>query len=288
MNYQVNQLKTISKLLRVEQWYKNSVVFIALVFSGNLFDMNLFFISGLAFISLCLVSSANYIINDLRDKKKDNLHPIKKYRVIAAKLISGKEAKLWVVGLLIFGFVIAYLLNAYFFVLLFFLFLLMQVYTFWLKHYLYLDVMMIASFFVIRVVLGAFAIMVWVSPWLIVCPFFLAVLLVSSKRYADLALYSKKIATKTRKVLGKYSLKSAKLLMGIGAGMLILSFVMYSLQKNIAFLLSIPFAGIAIWRYLKLVSLNPLIGLQSEKALKDWKLVIIGILWVMVILMILY
>ena len=283
----MNQLKLISKLLRAEQWYKNSVVFIALLFSGNLFDKELFLITLLAFVALCLVSSANYIINDLRDKDKDRLHKIKKFRPIAAKLISEKFAKFWIAGLLIFGFGLSYILNLYFCVMIVFLFLLMQTYTYWLKHYLYLDVFMISVFFVLRAVLGAFAIMGWISPWLIICPFFLARFLAANKRYADLAMDSKK-AVKTRSVLKKYSLSKAKRLVNIGAVMLIFSFTIYSLQKNLYFLLSVPVAAAALWRYMQLVFSNYKIGIQSELALRDWKLLILSVIWAAIIGIVLY
>ena len=146
---------------------------------------------------------------------------------------------------------------------------------------------MISVFFVLRAVLGAFAIMVWISPWLIICPFFLAIFLAANKRYADLAMDSKK-AVKTRSVLKKYSLSKAKRLVNIGAVMLIFSFTIYSLQKNLYFLLSVPVAAAALWRYMQLVFSNYKIGIQSELALRDWKLLILSVIWAAIIGIVLY
>ena len=85
--------RTITKLLRVQQWYKNTVVFVALLFSENLFDPKLLVLSILAFFALSFVSSANYIINDIKDKEKDTKHPLRKNRPIAAGIVSIRNAK---------------------------------------------------------------------------------------------------------------------------------------------------------------------------------------------------
>ncbi len=279
--------QTITRLLRVQQWYKNSVVFIALLFSANLFDLQLFGLSLIAFSSLCLISSANYIINDIKDLEKDRDHPLKKKRPLAAGLVQIKNAKFWVTGLLFIGLSLAFLLNPLFLIITIVLFLLMQAYTFWLKDFLYLDIIMIALFFVLRAVLGALALLVWISPWLIVCPFFLAMFLVASKRYSDLVLL-KKESVKTKLVLKKYSLKSTKLIINFAAFFTLLSFVTYSIQKNYWLLISVPIAWLTLWRYMALVECDPLIGLQTERALKDWKLVLLSVIWLVTVGFLLY
>ena len=127
--------KTWIRLFRVQQWYKNVVVFIALLFSQNLFDPRLFFLCVVAFFSLSFVSSANYIINDIKDRYKDAKHPLRKERPIASGKVSLKNAKT-ISGLsLIVGLILAALLNPLFLILIVMLFLLMQVYTFYLKKF---------------------------------------------------------------------------------------------------------------------------------------------------------
>src|SRR3989344_5036584 len=75
------------QLLRVRQWYKNLVVFLALFFSGNLSNGTALGLAFLAFLSLSLVSSAGYIINDFHDLARDRLHPEKKHRPLASQRI---------------------------------------------------------------------------------------------------------------------------------------------------------------------------------------------------------
>ena len=83
------KFKDFLALIRVHQWYKNLVVFLAIFFSGNFFDTNLIYLTIVAFFSLSFVSSAGYIINDLVDLKKDLLNPEKRTRPLA----SGKVKK---------------------------------------------------------------------------------------------------------------------------------------------------------------------------------------------------
>ena len=279
--------RTITKLLRVQQWYKNTVVFVALLFSENLFDPKLLVLSILAFFALSFVSSANYIINDIKDKEKDTKHLLRKNRPIAAGIVSIRNAKTIAGLFLILGLTLAAFLNPLFLILTIILFLLMQIYTFSFKRYLYLDIIMISLFFVIRAILGALAILVWISPWLIICPFFLEGFLVSGKRYSEIALLKDK-AEKTREVLGKYSLKSSMRFLKISSTLLLLSFTIYSIQKNWLLLISLPFAFWALIRYLNLIKIDPKVGIQTQLALKDKKLIILSISWVLVIALTLY
>ena len=275
------------RLLRVEQWYKNSVIFIALLFSGNLFSGRLVLLALVAFVSLSFVSSANYIINDLKDISKDRKHPLKKQRPLASNKISTLFAKKVAVSLIFLGFTIAYFLNPFFLLTLLCLFVLMQVYTFYLKKHLYFDIFLIAVFFVLRAVLGAVALLVWISPWLIICPFFLALFLAAIKRYADLKLLGSK-SSDTREVLKQYTLKQARRVIIISGILLLSSFGLYAIQNYSFLLFSLPLAAIALYRYWKLVEANPHIGLQTQKAAMDWKLVFVSLVWFLFLVWTLY
>ena len=167
----------ILQLLRAKQWYKNLVIFLAIIFSGNLLNTNMLLTTFLGLICLCLVSSVNYIINDLRDVKKDRLHPEKRLRPIAAWQISQKSAALIAVILALFAFTLAAYLSLKFFFITLALFALTALYTFKLKKIPILDIHMIAINFVLRAIAGALLISVWISPFLILTPFFLSLVL---------------------------------------------------------------------------------------------------------------
>jgi 4-hydroxybenzoate polyprenyltransferase len=71
------------KLIRIQQWYKNLWIFLSVFFVGELFNTAVIEHVIIGFIALCLVSSANYVINDIIDIKTDKLHPEKKFRPLA-------------------------------------------------------------------------------------------------------------------------------------------------------------------------------------------------------------
>ena len=90
----IDRIRSYIKLLRPQQYYKNLLVFLGLIFSQKLFNYSLYFPLILGFITLCLISSTNYIINDLKDLEKDKTHPEKKTRPLAAGKIKPIEAKI--------------------------------------------------------------------------------------------------------------------------------------------------------------------------------------------------
>ena len=180
------KFKDFLALIRVHQWYKNLVVFLAIFFSGNFFDTNLIYLTIVAFFSLSFVSSAGYIINDLVDLKKDLLNPEKRTRPLASGKVKKPTAIFISLLLLAVSIYMAHTISiavTYFIIL---LFISHQIYTFFLKNIIFADILSIATFFVIRAITGAFAIEVKVSPWLILCPFFLSLFLSIGKRQSEL------------------------------------------------------------------------------------------------------
>ena len=189
------KLSTVPKLLRVHQWYKNLVIFLALCFSNNLFNITDLTLTILGFISLSLAASSGYIINDIKDKKQDQLHPEKRLRPIANKEITSTAAAILSIALLAASLTIAHQLSPLFLLAIAAYYTLTTLYTFLLKHIVVADIITISTLFVIRAMSGAYIINVHVSPWLILCPFFLALMLAAGKRYAELKLLD---STKTR------------------------------------------------------------------------------------------
>src|SRR3989338_2392345 len=108
------KLTTFLQLLRISQWYKNLVIYLALIFSNLLFDKRLFLLTTLGLVSLCLISSTNYIINDILDIKKDKQHPEKKLRPIASGKISTSKASIIALITAVISLVIANFLSTAF------------------------------------------------------------------------------------------------------------------------------------------------------------------------------
>ena len=118
----MNHTKNIIKLLRPTQWYKNLLVFLPIVFSGNLADMHLLLLTFVGFLGLCAVSSANYVVNDLIDIKSDRKHPEKRKRPLAAGKIKIWQAIVLAIILLFIAVGISAGLNINFFYAVAFLF----------------------------------------------------------------------------------------------------------------------------------------------------------------------
>lgn len=153
--------------MRPHHWVKNTIVFAPLVLSGNELNSSAWWQSSIAFIAMCLVASAGYLFNDVIDVADDRNHPNKKTRIVAAGRISPAFALRAAIvtgttGLLvgaILGPVVCLVLGAYFILSVF--------YSLHLKSIRILDCVALALFFEFRAFVGAYAIGVPVSLWLI-------------------------------------------------------------------------------------------------------------------------
>ena len=281
-------LRHYLKLLRVSQWYKNLVVFLALFFSGNGTDAEYVITTIIAFFSLCLISSGNYVINDLIDLKRDRLHPEKKYRMLPSGKVRIFAAIVLAVLSLLMGFAIAVTLSTQFLVATVWLFLLTLAYSLWLKQVLFADILTIGTLFVIRAMAGAFVIDVQVSPWLILCPFFLSLFLSVGKRHSEVHLLGEK-AGATRRVLLEYTPDLTTSLMVISTTLLIISYALYSfLSEHANLIYTLPFALFVIFRFYYLITSGNVIGRQAQKFIFDRPLVAGLLLWAIVTAVVLY
>jgi len=276
------------KLIRVRQWYKNLVIFLPLFFVRHLFILPELKITILGLICLCLASSANYIINDIIDLKKDQLHPEKKNRPLAAGLIEKSSAIFLAFSLFVLSLGTAYYLNIYFFYSLTGLIVLTQIYTLLLKQIIFADILTIAALFVIRAVSGTWLIQAKISPWLILCPFFLSLFLSVGKRHSDLLLLKDK-AVETRKVLQEYTLELTHALMIISTTLLIISYALYSfLSEHTNLLYTLPFALFVIFRFFSLINKGSEISRHPEKVIQDRAMIIGIIFWGIITALVIY
>jgi 4-hydroxybenzoate polyprenyltransferase len=283
-------LTHLIRLTRPQQWYKNLVIFIAVIFSTLALDVPLFLSAFLGFLVLCFASSGNYVLNDILDRASDRLHPEKKSRPIASGAISVPSAL--GVALVLYALAIwisvAYL-TTHFLILVIVFILLTQAYSLLLKHIAFLDVIIISVNFVLRAVAGVLLLNHPTTPWLIICPFFLALLLAIGKRTSDIALLGAK-AKSHRKVLESYTPNLTKNLLLIATTLLIMSYVLYSFSAAhpYAMILSIPFALYLVFHYLELIELNSPIVRHPELAIKDVRIVVGIVLWALVTLAVIY
>ena len=192
------------RIMRPDQWYKNFLFFIPLIYSMNLFKMSLWYPSFVGFLVLCISFGASYTINDVIDHKKDLLHPVKSRRVIPSGKIKPVYGLIWAIILYSVGQILAFNVGINFFIINLSMILLTLFYSAKLKNYFLIDSFVIAFNYILRAVAGAIVIDVSISPWLIMGIFFSALLLVFGKRKSEI-LFLNDDSVKHRKVLQDYT-----------------------------------------------------------------------------------
>lgn len=221
-------LKIIIETLKISHWVKNIFVFVPLVFSKNLFNSELFLKDIIAFFFFSFASSLVYIINDIFDRKQDQNHSLKKLRPIASGNLSIQNAIFILFILLIFNLILLPFLNHEFLFVVLIYILINILYSAAIKHVVILDIIFIASGFMLRVIGGALNINVSVSSWLILSTLFLSLFLAIIKRKAEI-LNSGNI---TRKVLIDYSMEFIKQITSVTAAGVIICYSLYTVSDR--------------------------------------------------------
>ena len=245
------EISILFKIIRIKQWYKNIVIFLPLVFSLSLLNLDSIYLTIVGFIALSLASSALYIRNDILDIEFDKQHPIKKFRPLASGQISKKNAYIIFVLLLSSSLIIAAILNWQLVIVLIFLFVNTTVYSQWLKNFAYVDLLSISLNFVIRVLAGMLILQVGISPWLIFGVFLVAFFLGLMKRKSEIIIL-KDTAALHRKSLSKYSIKKLNYSLLIVSVLVIVTYSLYSITNDPTndnrLIFTIPIVAIIIFR----------------------------------------
>jgi 4-hydroxybenzoate polyprenyltransferase len=242
--------------IRPQEWIKNLLVFAGLLFGRKFGDAGAVATATLAFISFCAISSAGYLVNDLRDVEFDRAHPSKRNRPIAAgELAEGTAIRLavvlavfalalafttvnWKVGLIVAGYGAAQL-----------------AYSFGVKEIVIVDVMTIAGLFILRVAAGAQAVDVHASEWLILCTGMLACFLGFTKRRQE-AVSELHQGTQSRPVLEHYSLPFLDQMVAMVTAGTVLTYAIYTVNSPLIgneMMWTIPPVVYGLFRYLYLI-----------------------------------
>lgn len=252
----INQLLILS---RPKHWVKNLFVFVGLMFGHAWSDPELVVRVVLAFLAFCSVASFVYVLNDLADIEADRLHPVKRQRPLASGAVSPATARVlaavwvvagmalaWAAGAAVWGFVLAYgLMNI--------------AYSLWLKHVVILDVFIIATGFMLRLLAGTLGVGIEPSKWLIICGLMVTLFLGFAKRRAELSeeLTVTGQSGQRRKVLKHYSIAMLDKMIGIVASGTIVTYSLYTMApETIAvhhtdqLVYTVPLVMYAMFRYL--------------------------------------
>lgn len=187
------KLRELLRLMRVQQYVKNTFVFIPLFFGGKFFDPVALFATIQAALAFSLTSSFIYVLNDLKDVNEDRQHSLKRFRPLAAKTVTPLTALLLGSISLGLGLLLAGLLNPICLALIVGYLALNLLYVYFIKKWALFDLICIAIGFDLRVFTGAAACSVFISSWLILMVFLLAMFLAMGKRWDDLGRQERRL-----------------------------------------------------------------------------------------------
>ncbi|PWU22511.1 decaprenyl-phosphate phosphoribosyltransferase [Candidatus Cerribacteria bacterium 'Amazon FNV 2010 28 9'] len=298
---------------RPRQWIKNLSLYAALVFSGFFFQSGYFIHVTIAFVIFCLLSSAIYIVNDIVDAPADRQHPFKKKRPIASGALPMSFAQGIAGGLFALVLTLAIMTGSVFFVVIVVAYAALHIwYTFTLKHIAILDVMTIATGFILRVYAGAVIVNLHMSVWFLLTVISASLFLAVAKRQSERTLMkgTGKELRETRETLEHYSQRLLDVYAGMFATATWLTYALYTFQRDefspegrlvkyFALLpktftsqkwlmVTVPLVIYGVMRYLQL-AYEQNEGESPERViLRDKALLITGIAWGSLVMMLLY
>jgi 4-hydroxybenzoate polyprenyltransferase len=280
--------------MRPGEWTKNLFVFAGLLFGQRLTDTAAIVRSISAFTIFCALASVVYLVNDVMDREQDRQHPRKRLRPIASGALQASTALLSAAVLAIGALGAAWWMGVAFGCVATAYVLLLVLYSGPLKHIVIIDVLTIAIGFVLRVVAGAVAVAVPMSPWLLICTIQLALFLGLSKRRHELTLLADG-AIGHRRILQEYSPYLLDQMIGVVTASTLMAYILYATSHETAekfgtslLGLTIPFPLYGIFRYLYLVHHREGGGSPAELLLNDRPLLACVALWAVAVAVIIY
>ena len=275
---------SIWRSLRPKQWTKNLVVLAALIFAAGDRAQHIgtlqVWIALAAMAAFCMVSSAVYLLNDIKDVELDRAHPSKRLRPIAAGELSVGLARSMALALLAAGLAAAWRIGSGFLCVILAYVALQVCYMYGLKKVALVDLFIIATGFVLRALAGAVAIHVLISPWLLLCTLLLALFLALCKRRHELVVINDS-AGETRPSLKNYDQHLLDQLISVMAAATVVCYALYTLSpetvakfgtSQLGF--TIPFVIFGIFRYLDLVYRHEQGGRPEQILLTDVPLLV--------------
>lgn len=283
------------KLMRPNQWTKNGFVLMPLIFGGRLWIPEDVLRATGALLSFCLAASAVYILNDYKDIDNDRIHPLKRNRPLASGVVSPLSALILVLVLILATFLAAILFRlpvATHWILAGYLFLNL-LYSWEFKNWVIIDVLVVSSGFLLRVLAGGFAINIAVSRWLLLCTFSVATFLALGKRRHEVTSLCEE-ASGHRPVLESYGTNFIDQLLHIVTTSTLIFYCLYavtSVSENMhsrGLLITIPFVTYGIFRYIYLIYQKGVGGSPTDLLLTDYPLLASVILWLICSVVVIY
>lgn len=299
----MNAALGLCRAMRPHQWTKNLFVFVPLLFSHELHKEGLFLRVAATFGIFCLLSSGVYLFNDVLDAEADRRHPLKRNRPIAAGDVSPGLALCVSVLLVAASFAWAHFgLARKEVTIVCAIYLAIQIlYSSWLKRVVIVDVLCIASGFVLRLIAGGTAAWIHESAWILVCTIFLSLFLALCKRRHEVVLLGADAASH-RAILADYPPALLDQLIGAATACTLVTYALYTVDPRTAaahglavdgrpepyLALTLPFVIFGVFRYLYLVYRREGGGSPTSTLMRDVPTLVNGALYAASLLAILY
>jgi decaprenyl-phosphate phosphoribosyltransferase len=275
--------RSLVRAMRPRQWGKNLLVYAAPAAAGLLNDVSQWVHATEAFVAFCAASSATYLLNDVADIEADRRHPTKRFRPIAAGVVPVKLAKVAAALLIVAAFAVMALTGQPMAVGYVAIYLIITLaYSAGLKHVAVVDLILVASGFVVRALAGAKAVDVVVSDWFLIVITFGSLFVVAGKRFAELRELG---SGETRATLETYTVPYLRMVVGVGLTGTAISYCLFAFERAglethefPGFRLSIVPVIAALLRY-ALVLEDGGGGAPEEVFLADRWLQLFGLIW---------
>lgn len=300
------KLHAIILAARPNQWVKNFIIYTAILFSGKLFEVDLFIQTTIGFVIFCLLSSTSYILNDIIDYPYDRKHPAKKNRPIASGQLSIPDATFAVFILTLVSLIMALFFSVPFFLIAFAFLLLHFLYSLYFKLKPVFDIFAISFSFMLRAFAGSVITGYHIQIWLLLTVFFISLFVATVKRHAELVVHG----TETRSSLYHYKEHLLDFLTNTFATMTITAYSLYtflerpplietrlstvfdqvypSFEARKWFMITIPLVVYGIARYAQLLYEKDK-GEAPEKIItEDKPLIAALILWGLIVVSLIY
>lgn len=302
-------IRHILDAARPRQWIKNLLLLTPLLLDGKLFVENalLHVLSGV--IAFCFISSSNYLLNDILDAASDKEHPFKKSRPLARDLITTQQALLAAVVFGVSGVAISFSLGQSFASMALLFILLHYLSYFFFRRVPVLDVLMLASGYVLRVIAGELAAGATMSVWLFLTMLAASLLLAIGKRRSELNIVQSIPGSVGKKQKDEflYSERVLDAYVAVFASATFLSYVYFTFLSTVSangiffhgyttyvlsiigrkwMMLTVPFVLYGIMRYLQLVYTEK--GMLAKVILSDRPLIVTAFLWFFSVLFVVY
>jgi decaprenyl-phosphate phosphoribosyltransferase len=275
--------RALLRSLRPKQWAKNVLVLAAPGAAGVLTHGYALAHVAAAFAAFCLVSSGTYLLNDARDLESDRLHPTKRDRPIAAGLVDVRLAVVLGVVLIAAGFAVAALVRLEFLLVVVVYIAITTAYTLWLKHQAVVDIVAIASGFILRAVGGGVAVDVPLSRWFLIVASFGSLFVVSGKRHGEHIDLGDEGA-EVRPTLGAYSRNYLQYVWTMTSGVTVAAYCLWAFEMAPADE-GVPFYELSIVPFVTFILRYAMLleqghgGAPEDVVLGDRTLLVLAAVW---------